>query len=626
MDTIKSIFNNRLFRIPDYQRGYSWERIHLNDFWQDIINLQDKKVHYTGMISVELVDPSESDKWLEDQWIIGGKGDLPYFIVDGQQRLTTIMILIWTICQKMSPGSQLSYNTREDIIEKYIYTTNEIANQKSYLFGYHKDNPSYEFLKREIFEQTTESSELLEQTVYTNNLWNAKRFFIEKMKKFTDSDLQVLFHKVTQQLKFDFRILEKELDIFIVFETMNNRGKPLSNLEKLKNRLIYLSTLLKGESIDRKVELRDSINDKWKIIYKYLGLNKDQKLDDDLFLQNHWIMFKRYDRREPEFYANDLFDRYYTSQNVLAGLENYSSITNYINSIAESARQWFVMNSPHHPHAYDIAGSRSLLIWLRKLNRLGFKSFAPLILGALVVHGEPTKLVTLLKSIEAYIFLIFYVSFKRSNTGTYHFFSRASELYNGETSIDLIIEDVNLWIYGRKDFKGYFDISGFQSYLKDLFQQDSGNGYYDWKFLRYFLFEYDVHKKADSELPSVWTDLNSVQHIYPNDAIATCWKESFRNYTTRQKRILSGSLGNFILVNRGGDSQSCFDEKKVTFSRFNNTVDLQDVVSWNEQEILNRGLEMLNFMERRWNIYLGDDSDKIKLLFLDFSSDDNISY
>ncbi|MEO6286756.1 MAG: DUF262 domain-containing protein [Dyadobacter sp.] len=620
MDTVKSIFNNKLLRIPDYQRGYSWDRSNLDDFWQDLINLQSDKVHYTGMISVELVDKIEYENWNEDTWIIEGRGDKAYFIVDGQQRLTTIIILIWVVCQRMPEGSQLNYLTKQQIIDKYIFTVNSAAGQKSFLFGYHRDNPSYEFLKREIFEQDpSDNSPQIEETVYTNNLLNAKRYFIEKTKKLTLFELEALFQKLTQQLMFDFKILEKELDIFIVFETMNNRGKPLSNLEKLKNRLIYLSTLLPNENSDRKIELRSKINEHWKTIYKYLGFNKEQRLDDDSFLQNHWIMFARYDRREPEFYAKDLFERYYTSQNVISGKEGFNSISNYIESVAEGAKQWFLINSPSHPHALEIAESRQIITWLRKLNRLGVKSFAPLILAALLTESDKAKVTKLLRTIEAYIFLIFYVSFKRSNTGTYHFFTRANELYSGDATIESVIEDISLWIYGKKDVNGYFDIDGFYSYLRDLFLRDNTSGYYDWKFLRYFLFEYDVSLQRQHELPNNWSGLNSVQQIYPSKPILTCWKNSFRSYSPQQRKFLAGSLGNFILVNSAHDFDQCFEDKKELFGDFANTLELKNVPDWNDEQILKRGIHMLNFMENRWNVELGTFDEKARLLFLDFT-------
>ena len=53
--TVSKIFNEALFRIPDYQRGYSWELSHLKDFWSDIEQLSDSKSHYTGVITLEEV-------------------------------------------------------------------------------------------------------------------------------------------------------------------------------------------------------------------------------------------------------------------------------------------------------------------------------------------------------------------------------------------------------------------------------------------------------------------------------------------------------------------------------------------------------------------------------------------
>ena len=84
---------------------------------------------------------------------------------------------------------------------------------------------------------------------------------------------------------FNVYELEQELDVFVVFETMNNRGKPLSRLELLKNRLIYLSTLIPepAEEEDGRA-LRRNINDAWKTIFEFLGREKDQILDDDDFL------------------------------------------------------------------------------------------------------------------------------------------------------------------------------------------------------------------------------------------------------------------------------------------------------------------------------------------------------
>jgi len=73
------LFKNRVFKIPDYQRGYSWEKEQLEDLRKDIENLFEKKhMHFTGTIVAAK-----------------NKGKLnKYDIVDGQQRLTTLIILL----------------------------------------------------------------------------------------------------------------------------------------------------------------------------------------------------------------------------------------------------------------------------------------------------------------------------------------------------------------------------------------------------------------------------------------------------------------------------------------------------------------------------------------------------
>lgn len=53
LKTLSQLFNNRIFRIPDYQREYAWGDEQLTGFWEDIINLPKEKNHYTDMILIE---------------------------------------------------------------------------------------------------------------------------------------------------------------------------------------------------------------------------------------------------------------------------------------------------------------------------------------------------------------------------------------------------------------------------------------------------------------------------------------------------------------------------------------------------------------------------------------------
>ena len=70
MTSLSSLFNNALFRIPDYQRGYAWDNTQLNDFWDDLYNLTDDRYHYTGMLSLKELSIKDCYKWEEDKWIL----------------------------------------------------------------------------------------------------------------------------------------------------------------------------------------------------------------------------------------------------------------------------------------------------------------------------------------------------------------------------------------------------------------------------------------------------------------------------------------------------------------------------------------------------------------------------
>ena len=64
--TLSKIFTERLFRIPDYQRGYAWTEKQLKDFWGDIEQLDSKANHYTGVLTLETVSPEQYASWVDD--------------------------------------------------------------------------------------------------------------------------------------------------------------------------------------------------------------------------------------------------------------------------------------------------------------------------------------------------------------------------------------------------------------------------------------------------------------------------------------------------------------------------------------------------------------------------------
>ena len=110
--SLSKLFTENLLRIPDYQRGYSWVYKHLNDFWNDLAQLGLDNDHYTGVLTLEPVDKRRYSDWNDDLWIIQSKRYRPFYIVDGQQRLTTALILLQSILERAS-DEQLNYGERQ---------------------------------------------------------------------------------------------------------------------------------------------------------------------------------------------------------------------------------------------------------------------------------------------------------------------------------------------------------------------------------------------------------------------------------------------------------------------------------------------------------------------------------
>ena len=70
LESLQNIFKNRIFKIPDYQRGYAWTTRQLKDFWEDVVNLQPDRFHYTGLLSLKKLDRQTWSSWNDEKWLI----------------------------------------------------------------------------------------------------------------------------------------------------------------------------------------------------------------------------------------------------------------------------------------------------------------------------------------------------------------------------------------------------------------------------------------------------------------------------------------------------------------------------------------------------------------------------
>jgi len=691
LQTLSEIFNNRIFRIPDYQRGFAWEKPQLVDFWEDVMNILPGQSHYTGMLSIKRIEKEDSKTWNEYEWI----KYKAYHIVDGQQRLTTFSILIFSIVSylrsinegKDSRDIYLAGRSLDRIEEDFIrIVEKQHGIGVAYLFGYEVDKPSDDYLRYEIFEKPDGSQ--IQNTYYTRNLKVAKLFFDENIRKIYnergDDGLTLLYNNLTKQLMFNVHEIDDDFDVFVAFETMNNRGKQLSNLELLKNRLIYLNSLF---NIDNKLKetLRKNINESWREVYRQLGRNSDTLLPDDDYLKAHWTMYFHYSRSRANAYTEWLFKDKFTARNLCryqavddtfpaddTYVDEYGDndlseqfeeidsddfylspdtvtaddeskketvkpedINDYINSLKNMAQYWYFLHNPYDSESPLTPDEKD---WVDKLNRIGIGYFRPLVAVTLSLkHVAVERRVELLKTIERFIFILLRTGYAPSNFQSSVFLRKTRELFRNELSVEDIVNSLNVKL--NSDIDSIIKI--FIAKMKKRF--DDGGGFYWWNGLRYFMFEYELYLAGNKGRPSGIDNWKmfinphgqkaiTIEHIFPQTPDNEYWLKHFSKFDKKQQTFLASSLGNLLPLKHSINSSlqnDAFPDKKNKNSKrtgYNEgSLSEREVADnyedWTAEAILKRGKDLIKFMCKRWDIEITDEQNS-ELLNLQFVEDD----
>jgi uncharacterized protein with ParB-like and HNH nuclease domain len=643
--SISKIFTETLFRIPDYQRGYAWRDKQLKDFWNDIVHLENGKNHYTGVLTLEDVSPSIVTQWTDDLWIIESKHYSPYYVVDGQQRLTTTIVLIQAILELVAAGKLLNYTTVDDIRRKFIFESKDGGISRSYIFGYEKDNPSYEFLKTSIFTESSDNHSTSEHTIYTHNLAAAKAFFLEKLRELTHDGLEKIYTKVTQHLLFNIYAISKDIDVCVAFETMNNRGKPLSHLELLKNRLIYLSMEFPTDQNER-TKLRSVINESWKSAYHFLGKNEKRPLDDDHFLETHFFLyfgkligkddtesgylsFRRHMRGEQ--YKEYLLEEVFAPKRLReVSTGDDKSLT--VATVYDYAHHVKICVELYHQMFNPADGSFSdpEKIELERIRRLGHPHAPGLLIALYLTEKSRESRLDVLRELERTLFVAAAIPYVPG----------IDELDFRFLSIQLITGRVDAAGVG-KNLRQHSDkrlAAG--PIVSALTYRARESGFYGWRMIKYFMFEYEQEllgrSKTNREKLN-WErfvterfeeDYESVEHIYPQKVIGDCWRAPFSKYTIKERNTLRNSLGNLVPLSVPKNSalgNKCFDDKKGSVEKKTgyrygcySEIEVAQNSEWTAKEILARGLRLLDFMEKRWGFILGTPPERVKALGLGF--------
>jgi len=635
--TLAELFAGSSFRIPDYQRGYAWGTEQCEDFWKDIELLGESARHYGGQL---ILDAQPEDAAQSSR----------YIVVDGQQRLTSAIIVLRAFVDSTNDSKSIEIQQFRADVQALFHFSESDEGVRSYKFGYTEQGASHAYLVGEIFADPRYSASIAgKRTLYTENLRRAYDLFRGRMVALDEHGQLSFARKVSQRLHFNVFHVDSEFDIHVAFETINNRGKHLSQLELLKNRLIYLTTVMaQRPGVDPRLslDLRTEVNGWWSSIYGWLGSDPACQLDDDEFLRTHWIAYFGYDKSESNAMYTKLFDDVFTAQRVVSGDLTADDIRKYVRSLGQAATLWHHIHNPvHHLPSETV-------LWLERIERLRWGSFKPLVLAAfqaLATHNpqvisQPSNVAelfapidVLLKQVERFIFMIFYISERRAHTGKADIYREAHSLHRAlENStpddVDAALRRATRFVGALNDndggdvcnhsipgdyfhdWGGYFDLAYFRDTARRRLDRDSG--YYGWDFTRVLLFEYEVYLQGGTRPPKVsWKDASfgSVEHIYPQTPKDAAWTKAFPfdGRQERKRKMWMNSLGNLLLLSNQVNaflSNRPYAEKKKTYAK--GSYSENDVAlgyrRWSTTAVVSRGRALLEFAERRWGFRFED--------------------
>lgn len=304
--TIEKFFIGKILNIPEYQRSYAWEKQNVRDLIEDINeSLETNSSHYIG--TVVLAKTTTQDN---------------YNIVDGQQRLTTILMMINVLILRLKDKEDIDYYKRLYIFDKNYdnYKLTPLSRDANYFFKLLQENINAEPKSRsqryltEVYEEIKNAVE----DIVTN-----KKQFLRAIE-----NLQIL----------EF-IEDDEGDAIRIFQTVNDRGKELSRMDKIKSLLFYFSNKYLDKKYDHIVnetfgeifELYDNI----KLIGEKLGINiiASKLFNEDDILRYHHITFSN-ESYDPT--VSQVMDNVKSKLMTFRKNKQFDELEKYLNSYLES--------------------------------------------------------------------------------------------------------------------------------------------------------------------------------------------------------------------------------------------------------------------------------------------------
>lgn len=349
---VGSILAGAYFKIPRYQRPYSWEREQVEEFWEDTIQ------------------NAHGDYFIGSVVVFKGKGDTAHSIVDGQQRFTTITMVLCALRNALTEnGSTNLADGVHTLVER-----RDLTNKLKYVL---QTETSYPYLQEYIQKPTSRevdielgdeerhlkaAFELISAKVDAEVTSIRGRTSLNaKQKNVKTVEALEGIRDTLLGLKIILVELDNEDDAYFVFETLNTRGKDLQVQDIVKN---HITRLKKPTNAGV-----DVARDKWNAILETFEKSA-ANLRMDAFLHHYWLS------REDFVAQKKLFKR-------IKSRVNRTNIDAFLDNLVEDSRTYRIIHEPDYRKGGWSVQERVIRSALDALNLFRVRMSVPMILSVL---------------------------------------------------------------------------------------------------------------------------------------------------------------------------------------------------------------------------------------------------
>ena len=326
------IGNGKTYRVPPYQRDYSWSEDQWEDLWNDVVDLRQDPAtrHYLGALVVE------------------GTSDRDFRIIDGQQRLATLSLLALAVIDRLNAMARDGIEP-EDNEERGRELRNRFIGEK---------DPASLVESSRLHLNETDDAFYQDYLVQIREPLNPRRlpasnrlllacfeYFGEQLQKLETlrqdgrAMASLLSEIMARQLLFILITVDDELNAYTVFETLNARGLELTTTDLLKN---YLFSL-----VNVRADL-EALQRRWKSLVETVG-----QAQFPVFLRYHLLC------RLPRVRSQRLFklvrDQTHTVQDVFQLLDELESRGELFAAILDPTHGYWLDLPDARPHVGELS-------------------------------------------------------------------------------------------------------------------------------------------------------------------------------------------------------------------------------------------------------------------------------